>query len=212
MVRSKLIPLGFLSIGVFLLLQVLLPIASFQIWWWGQQANQQALVSPNVTSENVLGVSVQTQDNFPALISYLKRDTVASYKQFSLTIAKLKIDKAIVEVDSNDLSNNLAQLPGSALPGEKGNLFISGHSIVGNLLSYRSGLFINLTDLKPGDEIIVEAQGVKFKYQVSSLRVVDPKDISVVLAPEPMGRYISLMTCVPPGLNFKRLIVLGKML
>src|SRR5256884_2553325 len=55
--------------------------------------------------------------------------------EFSLTIPKLKINKAIVEVDSNDLSKNLAQLPGSALPGEKGNLFVSGHSIIGNLRS-----------------------------------------------------------------------------
>ncbi len=210
---SKLIPLSFLSIGIFLILQVILPIASFQIWWWGQKVNSESLISPNVSATgNVLGVSVQSKDNFPIFVSDLKRETQASYKEFSLSIPKLKIDQVRVEVDSNDLSENLAHLPGSALPGEKGNMFISGHSIMSRFLSFKQGVFVNLTDLKKGDEIIVEAEGVKFKYEVTSLSVVDPKDISVVLPPEPQGRYISLMTCVPPGLNFKRLIVLGKIM
>ena len=34
----------------------------------------------------------------------------------------------------------------------------------------------------------------------------------VLNPPDNKGRYITLMTCYPPGLNFKRLIVLGKMI
>ncbi len=207
----KLIPLSFLALGVFLLMQVILPIASFEIWWMQQQGSAHALVSPSVGG-NVLGVSVQNQDDFPAIVSNLKRESVATYKQFNLSIPKLNIDQAVVDVDSNDLSKDLAHLPGSALPGEKGNMFISGHSIIGSFLNYHNGLFVNLTSLKPGDQIIITAKGSQFKYQIISLTAVDPKDISVVLPPEPLGRYISLMTCVPPGLNFKRLIVLGKIM
>lgn len=210
---AKLIPLGFVSLGVFLLMQVILPVVSFQIWELGQKYNNALLVNPSSPKESrVLGISIQTSDNFPAFISNLSRNTQVDYNQFSLTIPKLKIEKVQVWVDSNDLSQGLTHLPGSALPGEKGNVFISGHSALSQIFSFKKAFFANLTDLKKGDQIIVETLGVKFKYEVADLKVVDPNDLSVIKAPDPLGRYISLMTCVPPGLNFKRLIVLGKML
>lgn len=210
---SKVIPLGFLSIGIFLLMQVILPIASFQIWMVSQKYNNNLLISPNSTlGGQVLGVSVQNKDNFPVIYSTLRRENQISYKDFNIFIPKLKIDKAQVFVDSNDLSAGLVHLPGSGLPGERGNVFISGHSALSSFFSLKTALFANLTNLKKGDEIIVEVLGTKFKYQVEDLKVVDPSDLSIINPPDLVGRYISLMTCVPPGLNFKRLVVLGKML
>ena len=106
----------------------------------------------------------------------------------------------------------MIHLPGSALPGEKGNIFISGHSALNRFFSLKNALFANLLDLRKGDEIVVERLGVKYRYEVYELKVVDPGNTSVINAPDSVGRYISLMTCVPPGLNFKRLVVLGKMI
>lgn len=213
MIFSKILPLGLLSIGIFLLMQVILPISSYQIWELGQKYNHTQLLSPTSSKERqVLGISIQNKDNFPAIISNLTRKSKAGYDQFSITIPKLNIENATVGVDSNDLSKNLAHLPGSALPGEKGNVFISGHSALSPILTFKKALFANLTNLNKGDQIIMEALGVKFKYEVYDLKVVDPNDLSVINAPDLLGRYISLMTCVPPGFNFKRLVVLGRML
>lgn len=210
---SKIIPIGFLSLGIFLLMQVVLPIASFQLWWFGQKYNNSLLINPGSSKgSQILGVSIQNKDNFPAFISTLTRATQASYTQFSLSIPRLKIDQANVAVDSNDLSKGLVHLPGSALPGEKGNVFISAHSALSQFFSLKKAFFANLTDLKKGDEIAIEASGMKFRYEVFSIKVVGPNDLSVINAPDNQGRYISLMTCVPPGLNLKRLIVLGKMI
>lgn len=212
MILAKAIPLAFLSIGVFLLMQVILPIISYQLWLMGQSYSNQLLVSPKQTKDSqVLGVSIQKKDNFPAFFSTLIRENPPNYQVFSLSVSKLEIDKAQILVDSNDLSWGLVHLPGSALPGEKGNVFISGHSSLTRFISLKEALFARLTDMKKGDEIIVEANGTKFKYEVIALKVVDPADTSVVNAPDLQGRYISLMTCVPPGLNLKRLVVLGKM-
>mgnify|MGYP001579822791 CR=1 FL=1 len=208
---SKIIPLMFLSVGVFLLMQIILPLVSFQLWWLGQKYNDNLLISPG-SQDQVLGVSIQISDNFPGFVSSLKRKGVVPYGQFSLTVPKLKIDKVSVEVDSNDLANGLVHLPGSALPGERGNVFVSGHSALSRLFNLKTALFANLKDLKKGDEIIVEANGAKFRYQVTQLKVVDPSDTQVINPPDIQSRYISLMTCVPPGLNFKRLVVLGKMI
>lgn len=209
---AKVVPLTFLGLGLFLLLQVIWPVISFQLWYLGQKQSDIALVSPNLSDQQVLGISIQTSDNFPRFVSDLKRESQASYKSFSISIPRLKIDKADVLVDSNDLSEGLAHLPGSALPGEKGNMFISGHSALSPLFSLKKAIFASLQNLKEGDEITIEAADTKFRYVVMQLKVVDPKDISVISPPDSVGRYISLMTCVPPGLNFKRLVVLGKMI
>lgn len=219
MVLSKILPLGFLSVGIFLLTQVVLPVASFELWEIGQNFNQTSLVSPRTQgSGQVLGVSldkgvsVQNKDNFPAFVSTLVRISKPTFKEFSLTIPKINIDKAKVLVDSNDLSESLAHLPGSALPGERGNVFISGHSSLSILFPLKTVPFAKLLDLKKGDEIVVDTAGSQFRYEVVELKAINPKETWVINPPEPQARYISLMTCVPPGLNFKRLVVLGKML
>ncbi|MCL5784117.1 MAG: class E sortase [Patescibacteria group bacterium] len=206
------ISVGFLSIGTFILMQVVLPIISFQFWALGQSYQSQALISPTRSNEQVLGISVQNKDNFPAFVSSKLRESHPNYDKFNLSIPKLKIDKEDVLVDTNDLSKGFAHLPGSALPGEKGNVFISGHSALSPLFAIKSAPFSKLPDLKKGDQITVETPGSKFVYEVTEFKIVDPSNLSVLVAPDTQGRYISLMTCVPPGLNFKRLVVLGKMI
>lgn len=209
---SKLISVGFLAIGIFVLMQVILPVVSFQMWELGQKYQSQILVSPKRANEQVLGISVQNRDNFPALISSWVRETQPNYEVFTLSVPKLKMEKNDVFIDSNDLTKGLVHLPGSALPGEKGNVFISGHSAVSRFFAGQNIPFARLSDLKKGDEIVVEAGGSRFTYKVVETKVVDPNDLSVIPAPDEQGRYISLMTCVPPGLNLKRLVVLGKMI
>ncbi len=211
---SKIFSLGFLFLGMFILIQVILPIVSFQLWELGQKIESNSnFVSPQSGGgQAVLGVSIENKDNFPFFVSKNIRQEAPSYNRFSISIPKLKIDNLSVDVDSNDLSNGLAHLPGSGLPGEKGNVFISGHSALSQLFSLKTATFGKLQDLKKGDQIILEAEGTQFIYQVEELKVVDPKDLSVINPPDKMGRFVSLMTCVPPGLNFKRLIVLGKII
>ena len=210
---SKFFSLGFLFLGMFILMQVVLPIASFQLWELGQKIDSNTtFVSPQTGGQAVLGISIENKDNFSFFVSKNIRQTAPIYNRFSISVPKLRIDNLSVDLDSNDLSAGLIHLPGSGLPGEKGNVFISGHSALSPLFSLKKAAFAKLQDLKKGDQIILEAEGTKFVYEVEMLKVVDPKDLSVINPPDKMGRYISLMTCVPPGLNFKRLVVLGKML
>lgn len=211
-VAPKLISLAFLSIGIFVLMQIILPLVSFQVWAIQQKYQNQLLISPNRSNQQILGVSIQNKDNFPAFVSSLTRETRPNYDQFFLSVPRLKMERNDVFVDSNDLVKGMVHLPGSALPGEKGNVFISGHSAFSRFISGQNAPFAKLSDLKKNDEITVEAGGSKFIYKVVDIKVVDPSDLSVIAVPDKQGRYISLMTCVPPGLNFKRLIVLGKMM
>lgn len=205
--------LVFLLIGTFLLMQIILPIVSFKIWEMGQDFESISLTSPTSdATKAVLGVSIENREDFSYFISNLERRVKPNYSKFNLTIPRLNLEGIEVFLDSNDLEKGLAHLPGSTLPGERGNVFVSGHSAGSPLFSFKKIYFSKLQDLKKGDEIVVEASGSKFTYEVVGIKVIDPKDLSVINAPDEQGRYISLMTCVPPGLNFKRLVILGKMI
>lgn len=208
---TKVISLGFLSVGIFVLMQVMLPLISFQIWEIGQMYENKVLNSPKTTGSQVLGISIQTKDNFPAFISTQKRNSASPYSEFLLTIPKINLKETSVFVDSNDLSKGLIHLPGTTLPGERGNVFISGHSALSSFWS-KGAYFAKLPNVKKGDLIEVLANSAKFTYQIVDIKTVNPTDLSVITPPDDKGRYISLMTCVPPGLNFKRLVVLGKMI
>lgn len=215
MTISKILPLAFLGAGVFLLFQVFLPLISFRLWEIRNIEKQSLLISPQPSlKDKVLGISVKSQDNFPAFISSLKRENNIPYSQFLLSLPSIGVKEARVLVESNDLLSGLVHLPGSALLGEKGNVFISGHSALPLLADGKNyqAVFSNLNKLKKVDKILVSVEGLKFEYQVMGIKIVDPQDLSVILPPDKQGRYISLMTCVPPGLNTKRLIVLGQII
>lgn len=199
---SKIFPLLMLGFGLILISQVITPIATYKLWEIKFQNRD--LASPY--SGQVLGVSV-SQDNFPAFVSDLKRVIPAHYSQFNLSIQKLGIKEAKVTVDSNDLDKGLALLPGTALPGERGNVFISGHSAV-----LFNNNFARLKELRSGDLVKVSVGETQLTYEVINTKVVDPSDLSVIEPPDQLGRYLSLMTCVPPGLNIKRLVVLAKLI
>lgn len=211
-VCRKIVPLIFLAFGIFVLMQVFLPIISYEVWEFSLRNSDQLLVTPQAPKTQVLGISIENKDNFPAIISSLRRESKAPYSQFNLSIPKINLEAQVL-VDSNDFSINLAHLPGSSLPGEKGNVFISGHSAGGFLFSKRQkDYFAKLPDIKKGDEILVNAGGANFKYQVVEFKIVSPSDLSVIYPLDNTGRYISLMTCVPPGVNTKRFVVIGKMI
>lgn len=209
---GKIISSIFLLAGVLALYQVITPMLQFKFQEFNNAKSSLPLIRPDGKAQ-VLGISViQTPGNFPLFVSTLKRDFPPLYTDFSLSIPSLKIDKAIVAVDSNDLQLGLIHLPGAALPGEKGNVFISGHSALPIFKKSAKAVFATLSDIKTGDIINILVSETKFTYQVVSIKTVKPNDLSVVNPPDNFGRFLTLMTCVPPGLNTKRLIVLAKLI
>lgn len=207
-VSQKLISFTLLFLGLFLVAQVTAPIVTYKLWELNHLQENNALISPYPKlGPEVLGISVQTQNSFPAFVSSLKRQTPLPFGEFRISIPRLRIKETKVFVDSNELDRGLVHLPGSALPGERGNVFISGHSSV-----LFTNNFSRLQNMKVGDEIKVAVGGTNLLYKVLGIKVVDPADTSVISPPDSGGRYLSLMTCVPPGLNFKRLIVLAELI
>ena len=141
-------------------------------------------------------------------------ETVLDYK---IKIPRIGIEAPVIlNVDGNDkgtylaaLENGVAQLKGSAKPGEGSNIFIFGHSsyypfVPGNF----KNIFKNLPDLDNHDEIIITDSKKEFHYIITDIQVVYPDEVNV--AAKTPSEQLTLMTCVPVGTNRQRLIIIAK--
>lgn len=129
---------------------------------------------------------------------------------YTISVPRLQIKDATVEVGGEDLGKSLIQYPGTATPGKSGNAVIFGHSILPQFYNPKSylSIFSLLPTLEKGDEIEVKYDGVTYNYQVETMFEILPTDLQV-LDQQPDSSYLTLVTCVPPGhpLKPKRLIV-----
>jgi len=134
--------------------------------------------------------------------------------EFSLSIPKLRIENAQTKVDNLNFKKHLSHFPGTAIPGEVGNSFVTGHSILPqfNDPDNYNAIFTKLSDLELGDDVIVELEGKKLHFIVQYAKVVDPKNLSVLAPISQSGKNLTLMTCVPPGTNTKRLVVITSLI
>jgi sortase A len=131
---------------------------------------------------------------------------------YTISIPKLKISDATVEIGSMDLKKSLIQYPQTALPGQLGNAVVFGHSVLPQFFNPKSYLtiFSTLYRLKQGDEVLVDFDKVKYKYLVEEMYEIQPTDLSV-LEQRFDDRYITMITCTPPGTYLRRLVVKARL-
>jgi len=104
-----------------------------------------------------------------------------------LTIPRLNLTAMVREGDNErTLSLALGHIPGTAFPGQRGNVGIAGH---------RDSLFRALRDIQKDDIIRVETGGGDYSYKVEETEIVQPEEVSV-LKP---GQHaeLTLVTCYP---------------
>lgn len=168
--------------------------------------------------------------NFPALIAktnyffnhsdqntqIAEKTTPFNSKNNNLFIPKISVDAPISwNINSNDtlpaLEKGVAQYAGTALPGQIGNIFISGHS---SYYWWKEGsykeVFALLDQLQKGDKIYITYEKKVYVYQVTDKKVVKPTDVEVLDQTD--TKTLSLMTCFPVGTNINRLVVTAKQL
>lgn len=123
-----------------------------------------------------------------------------------IVIPKLSVDAPVVPGDDwESLKRGAGHHPGSANPGERGNLVISAHNdIFGELFRY-------LDKLEPGDQFtIYDAMEREYLYEVRTKRIVEPTEVSVLASsPEPLA---TLITCYPYLVDSQRLVVQAELL
>ena len=108
-----------------------------------------------------------------------------------------------------DLKRGPGRLAGSALPGELGNLVLSGHRTT------YGAPFADLDQLQPGDAVVVETRDTWYTYRVTGTEIVAPTAVEVTLpvpgqpGVAPTSSVLTLTTCHPKYSARQRMIVSG---
>jgi sortase A len=104
-----------------------------------------------------------------------------------LEIPRLGLSAMVVEGTSGrTLRRAVGHIPGTALPGQPGNVGISGH---------RDTFFRPLRHIQRNDIITVTTLFGEFRYRVVSTRIVSPSNVAVL---DPGGsEMLTLVTCYP---------------
>ncbi len=121
----------------------------------------------------------------------------------SILIRRLALQIAVVEGDDDeDLALGAGHMPGTALPGQPGNVVIAGH---------RDSSFWPLRNIREGDRIEIAGQKTSM-YRVQHVQIVQADDVRLLAdTPEPI---LTLVTCYPfrhVGLAPERFVVQAKL-
>ncbi len=104
-----------------------------------------------------------------------------------LTIPRLRLSAVIRQgAGEETLRAALGHIPDTPMPGEVGNVGVAGH---------RDTLFRSLRGVRKDDVIVLETLGGRYVYQVETMRIVKPTEVSVLRStaqPE-----LTLVTCYP---------------
>lgn len=211
--RWPIVSLTLIIVGFVLLMNVFLPVFFYQL---RRSHFYQPIITPLSDSAVVLGANFLGTDYTRPTTWFPSAPKLASLSSkithYNLSIPKLGIEKSIAHIGGEDLSQALIHYPGTAFPGQLGNAVVFGHSVLPqffNPQNYKT-IFSTLPELEEDDEILVEFDGITYRYQVVEMVEVSPQDISV-LGQQYDAEYLTLITCVPPGTYLRRLVVKAKL-
>jgi sortase A len=104
-----------------------------------------------------------------------------------IEISTIGLTAMILEgTDGRTLRRAVGHIPGTALPGQQGNVAIAGH---------RDTFFRGLRNIHKDDEITLTTLNGTYCYRVDSTRVVEPEDIAVLDHSD--DAILTLVTCYP---------------
>jgi sortase A len=104
-----------------------------------------------------------------------------------LEIERIGIAVIVVEgTNGRTLRRAVGHVPGTALPGEQGNVAITGH---------RDTFFRPLRNIRKDDEVTLTTLNGAYRYRVDSMMMVEAKDTEVLN--ESREAILTLVTCYP---------------
>lgn len=130
--------------------------------------------------------------------------TRGSEQPTRIVIRSINVDALVVEGDDwEQLKKGVGHHLGTANPGERGNMVLSGHDdVYGEVFRY-------LHKVELGDEILVYSGSHVFRYVVTQKRIIEPTQVSVMYpTSEPT---LTLITCYPYLVDNMRIIVIAEL-
>ena len=123
----------------------------------------------------------------------------------TIEIPKIDVSMTMYEgIRLSTLDRGPGHWPGTAMPGQVGNVVVAGHRTSGHQV------FRNIDVLVEGDEILfTETNGSVHRYRVTSSRIVVPTEVWIVdQTPTPTA---TLFACHPPGSVRERYVVFAEL-
>jgi sortase A len=115
------------------------------------------------------------------------RNEAGSSRLGRIEISSVGVAAMILEgTDDVTLRRAVGHIPGTALPGQNGNVAIAGH---------RDTFFRALRNIHQGNEITLTTLKGSYRYRVDSTEVVDPQDTEAL--DESDDATLTLITCYP---------------
>lgn len=210
--------------GVTMLLYFGFPVLKSFVWLKQVYASQ-TMTTPIpvvkvLTSERIKNIltstinSVERVDSTDATTwfpSFQINPAAPRVKSYTLSIPTLGIKEAMVSTQDYNVGSHLVNYGGTAVPPDKGNAVIFGHSTLPQLFdpkNYKT-IFARLHTIEKNDEIIATVDGVVHTYKVFAISIVSPTDFAPLMQRYDHS-YLTLITCTPPGTTWERLVVEAK--
>ncbi len=122
-----------------------------------------------------------------------------------LIIPSIGVNGEVIISDSqNALNKGFWHIPGSAVPGTKGNIVVSSHRwfhIPPNPVT-----FYRIDEVKIGDPVFYNYKNKRYTYQVTETKIVDPTDVHILDQDEDK---LTLFTCHPLFSTKQRYVVIA---
>lgn len=117
--------------------------------------------------------------------------------------------KALEDDLQTSLKDGVVRYPGTAQPGQIGNVFVTGHSsyYLWDPGRYKD-VFALLHNVEVGDTVTVFYNQNRYDYIIEEKKVVSPTDVDVLA--QTNDKRLTLMTCTPIGTALNRLILVAK--
>ena len=117
-------------------------------------------------------------------------------------IPKIGVSQPMFEgVGLDVLANGPGHWPGTAMPGDVGNVVVAGHRVT------HTHPFLDIDQLQPGDQVVFTTSGGRFVYAVTQTFIVTP-DATWIANPT-SDPTITLFACHPKHEKTHRIVVTG---
>jgi sortase A len=182
----------FLFVGAFALSYcafVLIDRGSFQAYQTQQfeRALRDSQMSASVDPEPTPSLPVSRGDADRTRIENSPLKVLPGSLLGRIEIRSIGLTAIIMEgIDGNTLRLAVGHIPGTAIPGQHGNVGLAAH---------RDTFFRGLRNIHKDDEIVLTTLQGSFRYIVDSTRVVEPDNIKVLAATT--DNVLTLVTCYP---------------
>jgi len=113
----------------------------------------------------------------------------------------------IISTSQDALNKGFWHIPGSAVPGQPGNIVISSHRWL-----YRPPnpvTFYRINEVKVGDPIYYNFDRKRYTYVVTETKIVEPTEVSIL---DQSQDKLTLFTCTPLFSTKQRYVVIAKLI